>query len=109
VFHPLDQEHIKKIVGVMLKSLQKRLEQNGITMQVSDEAIAHLAQKGFDPVFGARPLRRAIQTMVEDKFAEQMLEGTVKSGDTVNIGFDGTNLVFETRSSASQKAEQPAQ
>ncbi|HEY8349616.1 MAG TPA: ATP-dependent Clp protease ATP-binding subunit [Clostridia bacterium] len=109
VFHPLDQEHIKKIVGVMLKSLQKRLEQNGITMQVSDEAIAHLAQKGFDPVFGARPLRRAIQTMVEDKFAEHMLEGTVKSGDTVNIGFDGTNLVFETRSSASQKAEQPAQ
>lgn len=109
VFHPLDQEHIEKIVGVMLKSLQKRLEQNGITMQVSDEAIAHLAQKGFDPVFGARPLRRAIQTMVEDKFAEHMLEGTVKSGDTVNIGFDGTNLVFETRSSASQKAEQPAQ
>jgi len=109
VFHPLDQEHIKKIVGVMLKSLQKRLEQNGITMQVSDEAIAHLAQKGFDPVFGARPLRRAIQTMVEDKFAEQMLEGTVKSGDTVNIGFDGTNLVFETRASALQKTEQPAQ
>ena len=109
VFHPLDQEHIKKIVGVMLKSLQKRLEQNGITMQVSDEAIAHLAQKGFDPVFGARPLRRAIQTMVEDKFAEHMLEGTVKSGDTVNIGFDGTNLVFETRASALQKTKQPAQ
>jgi len=108
VFHPLDQEHIKKIVGVMLKSLQKRLEQNGITLQVSDEAIAHLAQKGFDPVFGARPLRRAIQTMVEDKLAEQMLEGTVKSGDTVRIGFDGTGLVFETVASTPQNAGQPA-
>ncbi|HOQ07782.1 MAG TPA: ATP-dependent Clp protease ATP-binding subunit [Clostridiales bacterium] len=104
VFHPLDQEHIKRIVGVMLKSLQKRLEQNGITLQVSDEAIAHLAQKGFDPVFGARPLRRAIQTMVEDKLAEQMLEGTVKSGDTVRIGFDGTGLVFETVASTPQNA-----
>ena len=108
VFHPLDQEHIKKIVGVMLKSLTKRLEQNGINLQVSDEAIAHLAQKGFDPVFGARPLRRSIQTMVEDKLAEQMLDGTVKTGDTVNIGFDGEKLTFETLASTPQKAGQPA-
>jgi ATP-dependent Clp protease ATP-binding subunit ClpC len=108
VFHPLDQEHIKKIVGVMLKSLTKRLEQNGITLQVSDEAIAHLAQKGFDPVFGARPLRRSIQSMVEDKLAEQMLDGTVKSGDTVSIGFDGEKLSFGTVASSPQKAGQPA-
>ena len=109
VFHPLDQEHIKKIVGVMLDSLKKRLEQNGITLQVSDEAIAHLAQKGFDPVFGARPLRRAIQTMVEDKLAEHMLEGTVKSGDNVHIGFDGTKLVFETAAPKPREARQPVQ
>ena len=107
VFHPLDKEHIRSIVGVMLKSLMKRLEQSGITLKVADEAIAHLAEKGFDSVFGARPLRRAIQTMVEAKLAEHMLEGTVKSGDTVSIGFDGTRLVFETLASATQSAEQP--
>jgi ATP-dependent Clp protease ATP-binding subunit ClpC len=107
VFHPLDPEHIKSIVGVMLRSLAKRMEQNGITLKVSDEAIAHLAEKGFDPVFGARPLRRAIQTMVEDKLAERMLEGNVKTGDTVHIGFDGTNLAFETPESAPRDAGHP--
>jgi len=96
VFHPLSEDNIRSIVGIMLDVLVKRLAQNGITLEVSDEAKAHLAKKGFDPVFGARPLRRSIQTMVEDKLAEQMLDGTVKAGDTVRVSLDGDQLVFET-------------
>ncbi len=94
VFHPLDEENIKKIVGIMLEVLVKRLAQNGITLQVSDEAKAYLAKKGFDPVFGARPLRRSIQSMIEDKLAEQMLEGSVKTGDTVKVNFADDKLIF---------------
>ncbi|MCX7842221.1 MAG: ATP-dependent Clp protease ATP-binding subunit, partial [Clostridia bacterium] len=80
VFHPLDEEHIKQIVGLMLENLAKRLKQSDIVLEVSDEAKSFLAKKGFDPVFGARPLRRSIQSLVEDRLAEEMLEGKVKSG-----------------------------
>lgn len=97
VFHPLDEDNIRDIVGVMLDVLVKRLEQNSITLEVSDEAKNHLAKKGYDPVFGARPLRRAIQTMIEDKMAEEMLEGNVKPGDTVNVGLADDKLVFTVK------------
>jgi len=102
VFHPLSEENIKSIVGIMLDVLAKRLEQNGITLVVSDDAKAHLAKKGFDPVFGARPLRRAIQTMVEDKLAEQMLDGTVKAGDTVQVELAGDKLEFSVKNRTQQ-------
>lgn len=82
VFHPLDEDNIKSIVGIMLNTLIKRLDQSAIKLEVSDAAKGFLAKKGFDQVFGARPLRRAIQSLIEDKLAESMLDGTVKSGDT---------------------------
>lgn len=94
VFHPLDEDNIRDIVGIMLEVLVKRLEQNSITLEVSDEAKNHLAKKGYDPVFGARPLRRSIQSMIEDKMAEEMLEGSVKPGDTVNVGLADDKLLF---------------
>ncbi len=94
VFHPLDEEHLKKIVGLMIDTLAKRLKQSAITLEVSDDAKVFLAKKGFDQVYGARPLRRSIQSMVEDRLAEEMLEGKVKSGDKVMIDLKEENLVL---------------
>jgi len=85
VFHPLDEEHIKSIVGLMLEVLAKRLRQNAIELEVTEEAKVLLARKGYDKAYGARPLRRAIQSMVEDRLAEEMLEGNIKAGDKVKI------------------------
>ena len=95
VFHPLDEENIRSIVGIMLGSLSKRLTQSGIVLEIADEAKALLAKKGYDPVFGARPLRRSIQAMVEDKLAELMLEGKVKAGDKVAVNAKDEDLSFD--------------
>lgn len=93
VFHPLEEEHLKQIVGLMIDNLAKRLRQNAISIEVSEDAKALLAKKGFDQLYGARPLRRAIQSMVEDKLAEEMLEGRVKAGDRVFIQSKEDDLV----------------
>ena len=95
VFHPLDEEHIKSIVGLMIDVLAKRLKQNAIVLEVTEDAKALLAKKGFDQAFGARPLRRAIQSMVEDKLAEEMLEGNVKTGDKVKISCLDDTLIIK--------------
>lgn len=97
VFHPLDEEHIRKIVDIMINSLVVRLKHNAIHMEVSEDAKTFLAKKGFDPVYGARPLRRSIQNMVEDKLAEEMLEGKVKSGDSVYIDLKEDKLVLNKK------------
>jgi len=97
VFHPLDEEHIKSIVGIMVDNLAKRLKQNAITLEVTDEAKAFLAKKGFDQIYGARPLRRSIQSLVEDKLAENMLEGKVKTGDRVLIEVKDDNLILNKK------------
>ncbi|TYQ16634.1 UNVERIFIED_CONTAM: ATP-dependent Clp protease ATP-binding subunit ClpC [Acetivibrio alkalicellulosi] len=94
VFHPLEEEHMIKIVSIMVDNLAKRLKDNAITIEISEEAKALLAQSGFDQLFGARPLRRAIQSMVEDKLAEEMLEGKVKTGDKVLIERKEDELVL---------------
>lgn len=94
VFHPLSEEHIKEIVSLMIDNLAKRLKQNAITIEVSDTAKTFLAKKGFDPIFGARPLRRAIQNMVEDRLAEEMLESKVKTGDHVYVDVEKDDLVL---------------
>ncbi|HAA42599.1 MAG TPA: ATP-dependent Clp protease ATP-binding subunit ClpC [Ruminiclostridium sp.] len=95
VFHPLEEEHLIKIVDIMVGFLSKRLKDNGIEIEITEEAKALLAKEGFDQVFGARPLRRAIQSMVEDKLAEEMLEGRVKAGDRVVVERDGDELVVK--------------
>lgn len=97
VFHPLDEEHIKQIVSIMVDSLAKRLKQNDITLEVSDSAKAFLAKKGFDQTYGARPLRRSIQSMIEDRLAEEMLEGKVKNGDSVYIEAKDDGIVFSRK------------
>ena len=71
----------------MLSSLNKRLGENGIEIKFTDAAIEKIADEGFDKVYGARPLRRAIQSDIEDMLAEKMLDGTVKNGDTITVEF----------------------
>lgn len=93
VFHPLTEEHIREIVRLMTAVLVKRLKANEIDLEISEELLLHLAKKGYDPIFGARPLRRAIQSMVEDKLAEEMLEGKVKAGDSIKVDIDGENII----------------
>lgn len=94
VFHPLEEEHLKSIVGLMIESLAKRLKDSAISLEVTEDAKLLLAKKGFDQVYGARPLRRAIQSLVEDKLAEEMLEGRVRAGDKVIIESKDDDLVL---------------
>ncbi len=86
VFHSLTREDIKSIVGIMLSSITKRAKQQmNIILEINEDIIGHIAEKGFDQNYGARPLRRAIQTNIEDKLAEEILEGNIKSGDTALV------------------------
>ena len=100
VFHPLKEDEIKTIAGYMLNTFETRLEANGITATFDDSAIALLAKEGFDPVYGARPLRRAIQQKVEDAFAEEMLAGNVKEGDRVTVLAEDSKIVLKNASHA---------
>ncbi len=85
VFHQLSRENIREISAKMLQIVIARVKTMGIDMTADDAAIELLAEKGFDPVYGARPLRRAIQNAVEDAAAEKILEGTIKEGDKVTV------------------------
>ncbi len=95
VFSQLSEEEIEKIATVMLESLKKRLADNGIEATFDESAVKLLAKEGFDPVYGARPLRRAIVNKVEDLFAEEMLDGKVVSGDKVIVKEKDGNIVIE--------------
>ena len=88
VFHQLSEENTRTIAALMLNTLKERLLVNGITAEFTDAAISELARAGFDPVYGARPLRRAIQSKIEDLFAEEMLDGKINDGDKVTVDFD---------------------
>jgi ATP-dependent Clp protease ATP-binding subunit ClpC len=88
VFHSLERHHILSIIDISARELLKRMESMGITIELTDGAKEFLADKGFDPAFGARPLRRAIQKYVEDPLAEEILKGSFASGSIVKVEFD---------------------
>ena len=94
VFHSLTKEHIIQIVDLMLSQVGIQLKEQGIGLEVTTEAKELLAEKGFDPTFGARPLRRTIQNMIEDPLSEKILQGEYHDGDTVNLDREGEELVF---------------
>jgi len=95
VFHSLTKDNIKDIVAIMVNNIAKRSKaQMNITLEATPEALEHLAAIGYDDKYGARPLRRAIQTNVEDKLAEAILAGTIKEGDTVRIEFIDNEVVL---------------
>ena len=94
VFHRLNEENIKQIAALMLNQLKKRLAANDITAGFTDSAITEIAKEGFDPVYGARPLRRAIQSKLEDMLSEEIISGNIKNGDNINVDFgDGRFIV----------------
>ncbi len=97
VFEPLTEEHIKQIVDLMMKDVQKRLSDRKITLDLTAEAKDRLAKEGFDPVFGARPLRRTIQRQVENPLSKRILQGEFNEGDhvTVDVGPDGYTFTTE--------------
>ncbi len=95
VFHQLSGENIRKIAGKMLDTVAKRIKGMEIDITFADEVTAFVSKEGFDPVYGARPLRRAIQSKVEDSFSEAMLEGKIKAGDTVRAVLKDGAVDFE--------------
>ena len=110
VFRQLTQENIVEIARRMLAVTGKRMAQQGITLAMDDDAVEALAKDGFDPQYGARPLRRAIQNQVEDAVAEQMLEGQLKSGDTARICLrDGKVVIAKDAAETAAPAETPAE
>ncbi len=94
VFHPLEREHIRQITGIQVAVLAKRLKANGITIEVTDTTLDMLGEAGFDPVYGARPLRRAIQNQLENKLAVEILSGAFATGDTVRVDYVDGKLLF---------------
>ena len=104
VFHQLTKEDMKGIVEVMLSAIEKRTrEQLGIHLSVTEEAKSLLIEKGYDEKYGARPLRRTIQTMLEDKMAEEMLDGRIKAGSRVEVGAGQKELTFTVRAARGRK------
>jgi ATP-dependent Clp protease ATP-binding subunit ClpB len=94
VFHPLSAAHIRQIAKLQLISLGKRLAERGLRMDISNDALDVLAKFGFDPVYGARPLKRAIQSLIENPLAREVLSGVYQAGDTVVIDARAGSLVF---------------
>lgn len=94
VFHALDKEHIQSIVGLMLTELETRLKDFDLDLTVTPAAKEFLADQGFDPTFGARPLRRAIQHLVEDEISEEILKGSFSAGDQIQVDLEQGKLIF---------------
>jgi ATP-dependent Clp protease ATP-binding subunit ClpB len=94
VFHPLDREQIKLIAGIQLNHLRKRMEASDLGMEVSEEALELLAEAGFDPVYGARPLKRAIQNEIENPLAQKILSGDLTPGKTIRIEVKEGRFIF---------------
>jgi ATP-dependent Clp protease ATP-binding subunit ClpC len=94
VFHSLDLEQIKLIVGLELAKVVKELENQRMTLQATEAARELIAKEGWDPQFGARPLRRAIQRLVEDPLSEELLRGSFKVGDHIELDAEDGKTVF---------------
>jgi ATP-dependent Clp protease ATP-binding subunit ClpB len=95
VFHRLKREHLARIVDIQLGHLVVRLEERNITLEVADEAKTYLANKGYDPAYGARPLKRLIQREIENALALKLLDGTFTDGDTIRVATSDDGLRFE--------------
>ncbi|WP_045767159.1 ATP-dependent chaperone ClpB [Xanthomonas albilineans] len=94
VFHPLDKAQIKAIARIQLHGLEKRLAERGLKIELGDRALELLGNVGFDPVYGARPLKRAIQAQLENPLAQQILSGQFLSGDIIKVDAEGGHLLF---------------
>ena len=92
IFHRLTLEHTRRIVEIQLAQLRARLSERDIDLELSEEALDYLAQQGYDPAYGARPLKRLIQKELQDRIALSLLRGDVSDGDTVRVEAEGLGL-----------------
>ena len=97
VFHALTKDHILSIVDLMLDQVRKELADKGISLEATDSSKEYLAEKGYDPNYGARPLRRLIQNVVEDKLSDELLAGRIESGDTVILDMEGEDTIIRKK------------
>ncbi len=100
VFHPLGRRHIRQIVDIQLRQLMKRLEERKITVELTDRAKDLLIAEGYDPIYGARPLKRTIQREILDQLAMRVLQGDFREGDAIRVDASGGRLVFEKATNA---------
>jgi len=103
IFNPLTEEQIKQIVELMMKDVQKRLSERKITVELTEEAKIKIAKDGFDPAFGARPLRRTLQREVENPLSTRILKGEFKEGDAVEVDVSPEGFTFTKRSGRGKK------
>ncbi|KUJ72692.1 ATP-dependent chaperone ClpB [Thiomicrospira sp. WB1] len=94
VFHPLDRDQIRAIADIQLNHLRKRLADNELSMDISEAVLEKIGDAGFDPVYGARPLKRAVQQLVENPLAQKLLQGDFKAGDTIHVGLTDGEIDF---------------
>jgi ATP-dependent Clp protease ATP-binding subunit ClpC len=97
MFHPLNMEHMQNIIDIMLARLNDQMSEQGITLEIDNDAKAWLAQQGYDPAYGARPLRRAIRRLIEDPLSEEVLRGEFVGGGVVRVKLAGEELVFAAK------------
>ena len=97
VFNALDQKAIREIARIQIRKLAKRMEQQNIGLAVTEAALDEIGKVGFDPLFGARPLRRAVQDYLENQIAVDILKGKYAPGDTVFVDYVDGNFIFEDR------------
>ena len=101
VFHPLEQEHIYQIVDLMVKDLEKKMAALNVHIEVTEAAKKFLGEKGFDQEYGARPLKRTITRMIEDKLSEEILKGTISKDDAIVADVEDGKIVLKKRSAIS--------
>jgi ATP-dependent Clp protease ATP-binding subunit ClpB len=94
VFHPLDREQIRAIADIQLNHLRKRLADHELSFELSEQVLDKIGEAGFDPVYGARPLKRAVQQLVENPLAQKLLQGDFKAGDTIHVGLTDGEIDF---------------
>ncbi|MCL4338383.1 AAA family ATPase [Patescibacteria group bacterium] len=97
VFRPLTRKHMVEIVGLQVKALSKLLEEQDIAIDISHDAKTYLAEVGYDPVFGARPLRRTMQRLIENEISSLLIKRELAAGDTVMVDYDGQQLAFNVK------------
>jgi len=104
VFHSLDRQQIRRIADIQLLNLRQRLAERDMQLEISEEALDKLGEAGFDPVYGARPLKRAIQQRVENPLAERILGGDFGPGDTIWVSLGEEGFVFTTEETTPRTA-----
>ena len=97
VFHPLNREHMSKIIDIQISEIMKRLAEKRLSIQLTASAKELLINKGFDPIYGARPLKRALQKYLEDPLAEEILKGRFKEGDKILVSARNGRIVFRKK------------